>query len=362
MSENNNKISIKQSMILFIILFCAPAIRYIPLYSSARAHQAAWLSPFFAFVLLIIYALVWSKFAEKFKEQSFVDIIKNILGNVAGNIVILIYWIWITIFLAYNVRMYVVRIVVSAMPNVSVLLLCGVMLIMISFIVRKGIVNLARMGELFFLILTLIFIIYNVLIIPELDIYNLYPITYKDVGGIIKGSFPILSIFGYNVLILFFNDKITYTSDFKKVATKSVLILSIISLIVIIVSISTFGWKIISTMPVPYLNTMMQISLFDVVERIESGIVMFWILTDFILIAVFTYSSIHIIGKSLKINETRPLISIYLIFIFFLAVILANSSIELQTFSENILTPTNIALGYCLPIIIFIIGKLRKKV
>lgn len=360
--SSNTKISTRQIMILLILLFCAPAVRYIPSYSSNVAHQAAWLSPFVAFVLLLIYMFVWLKFVEKYKQQSFIDIIKDILGKFAGNIVILIYWIWITIFLAYNVRMYAARILISALPNVSIFVITGIMLILVFYVVRDGIINLARMGEIFILLLAFVLVFYNIVLIPEMDIKNLYPITYKDIGGILMGTFPILSIFGYNVVLFFINDKVTYSPNSKKEAFKTVIILSVISLMVIISSLAVFGWNTIAKMPVPYINITMEISMFNVLERIESGLLMFWILTDFILISVFTYSAMHIIRNTFKIQDTNPLINIYLIFIFFLTVIFANSIVELEIFSKSILTPTNILIGYCLPIIIFIIGKLRKKV
>ncbi len=238
----------------------------------------------------------------------------------------------------------------------------GSMLVVVGYILKEGLIPLAKMAELFIIFLGGIFLIYNILIIPEMQIKNLFPITYKDTFSIFKASYPIMSIFGYNILIFMFNDDIEHKGEFKKASIMSVLTLIIISFIVIIVPISVFGSSVISDMPIPFLNTMMEISLFDVIERIESGIIMFWIITDFMLVSIFVYSAIHMLKVSFKMPNVKPLTLIYIVGIFFLSLIIAKSTAELQTFSENILTLTNIIMGFCLPIFIFLIGKVRKKV
>jgi len=115
-------------------------------------------------------------------------------------------------------------------------------------------------------------------------------------------------------------------------------------------------------MPIPYLNTMMQISLFDIIERVEAGIIMFWIVTDFMLISIFIYSAIHMLRLSFNLSNIKPLTTIYIVGIFYLSLALAKSTLELRTLSEYVITPMNIVMGFILPILIFGVGKLRKKV
>ncbi|MDF2865748.1 MAG: gerKB4 [Clostridia bacterium] len=362
MSNDNGKISVKQSMIFIIIIFCAPAIRYIPLFTAQQAKQAAWISPLIAIVFEIIYMLVWTGFIKRYASKSYIDIIKDTVGKLLGNIICIMYFLWITFLLSYNVRMYSERIVTTAMPGVSIFIVLGAMLLIVGYIVKNGIITLAKMAELFFIALSLIFIVYNVLILPKVELQNIFPITYKDAFPIFKANFGIIAIFAYNILIFIFNDKIEHNGDFKKLSMKTIIILSIISFLVIIIPLSVFGWSILVKMPIPYINTMTEISLFDVIERIESGIIMFWIISDFVLIATFIYTAMHIIRLSFKLSNVRAISIIYIIGIFFLSIILARSTIELSVLSLNILTPMNIIMGYFIPIFIYIIAKIRKKV
>ncbi|MDD2505659.1 MAG: GerAB/ArcD/ProY family transporter, partial [Bacilli bacterium] len=339
---DNEKISVRQAMLFFIVLFCAPAIRYIPLYTCEQAQQAAWLAPLITFVLELIYMSVWWRFLKRYEKKSFVYIIKDILGKIFGNTICICYFLWITLMLAYNLRMYAERIVSSAMVNVNIIVILLVMLIIVGYVMKKGIVTVAKMNELFFLGIAGMFILYNFLILPEINVQNLFPITYKDILPIFKATFCIISVFGYNVLIFMFNDQIDYKTEFKKVSIKTINILTIFSLFVIGIPLSVFGWSIISKMRIPYLSTMMQINLFDIIERIESGLIMIWIITDFILVYVFIYSAIHMIKVSFNLCNVKPLVNIYILGILLLSVLLAKTDLELKIFSGGILTPMNI--------------------
>lgn len=360
--NNTNKISVRQSFFLLILLFCAPAVRYFPLYSSMKASQAAWLCPIVGLGLLFIYMLIWNEFIKKYEKKSFLYIITDILGKYIGSFVGIVYFLWITYFLSYNVRMYSERILSSALPGTSICLLIGTMLFVVGYVLRKGIITLGKMSEVFFYVLAIIFLFYNILVLPEIKLNNMYPITYKDILPVIKGSAPIISIFGYSVALFMLNDKIEHKGEFKKMGIKTILIISFIAYEVIMLPIAVFGSEIVAKMPIPYLNTMMQISIFNIIERVESGIIMFWIVTDFFLVAIFAYSAIHMIKLTFKLDNVKPLITIYLIGLFFLSHIIAKSSYELVTFSENILTPFNVLIGYITPILIYLVGKIRKKV
>jgi spore germination protein KB len=362
MSNDNGKISVRQAMIFIILVFCAPAIRYIPIYTAQNAKHAAWLTPLIAVCFEIVYMLIWASFIKKYGSKSYIDIIKDVVGKILGTVIIIMYFLWITFLLSYNVRMYAERIVSSAMPNVSIFIVLGAMLLLVGYIVKNGIITLAKMCELFFILLAIIFVFYNTLILPLIHIENLFPITHKDIWPAFLASFGVLAIFSYNILIFIFNDKIDHKGEFKKISIHTIIILTLISMAVIIVPLGIFGWSLLIKLPMPFLNSMMEISLFDIIERLEAGIIIFWVTADFALISVFVYSAMHILRLSFNLSNIKPIKVIYMIGIFFLSLIIAKSTLELKILSETVITPLNIVMGFCIPILIYIIAKIRKKV
>ncbi len=362
MSNDIGKISVRQLMILFIILYFSPAIRYIPLFSTIQAKQAAWISPVFGFVLGMIYTFVWWAFLKRYDKESFLGITKDILGKKLGSIISIMYFIWITFLLAYNLRIYSERLTSTVLTGVSTTVILASMLILVIYVMKNGIVVLAKMSEVLVIILFLIFFALTFFILPELEIKNLFPITYKDIFPAFKGSFGILAIFAYNIVIMIFNDKIDHKGEFERLSTKTMAILSIMSLLVIIIPLCVFGSSILVKIPIPYLSAISQISLFHIIERLEAAVVIFWVISDFVLLSVFLYSAIHIVKLHFNLSSVKPLISIYALGILFLSLIIAKSSFELKTLSENVITQLNIIMGLILPMIVFGVGKIRKKV
>jgi len=362
MNNDNGKISVRQAMILCIVMYSAPILRYLPLMTVKEAKQAAWLCPLIAGIFEALYMLVWCEFLKKYDKKSFIEITNDIVGKILGNILCIIYFLWITFMTAYNLRIYGERLVSTTMPHVDIMLIILAMLIVVGYVIKSGIIPLARMNELFFMGLAIILIFYSIIAMPEMRLKNLFPITYKDAFPVLLGSFPILTIFSYNIMIFMFNDKINHKGEFKRVVMKKVIILIIISTLSIIIPLSIFSAPITIKMPLPFIHAMMQVSVFDIIERLEAGIITFWIITDFMLIAVFVYSAMHMIRVSFKLSNVKPLLIIYLLGIFFLSLILAKSSLELETLSINILTQFNIIMGFIIPTIIFAIAKIRKKV
>lgn len=363
MNNDNGKISIRQATLLFIVMFCAPTIRYIPLYTAEAAKQAAWLSPLVATVWEIIYMFVWMQFLKKHSEKSFVVIIQEITGKFLGKIICLLYFLWLTLLLSYNIRMYAERIITTTMPGVSIFVVVAVMLLLVGYIGKYGIVPLAKMCELFFIAIMGIFFIFDILILPKMQLENLYPITLKDALPVLKGSLGVIAIFAYNILIFIFNDKIDYKQgDFKKISIKTIIIITIIATLSTAIPLAVFGWSVVIKMPIPFINTMMEISWFDIIERMEAAIIVLWIMADFVLISLFVYAAIHMIRVTFNLSNVSGLSTMFILSMFFVSIFLADSTVELRTLSESILTPSNIIFGYAIPILLFGIGKIRKKV
>ena len=362
MNDDNGKISVRQVLILCIIMYCSPIVRYLPLMCVGFAKQAAWLAPLIAGVVEALYMLAWCEFLKTYDKKSYIEVVKDILGKIIGNILAVIYFVWFVLVTAYNLRLYGERLIATTMPHVDILLILLSMLIVIGYVMKSGIVPFGRMNEVFFYILSALFIGYCILAIPEMKFKYLFPITYKDAVPVLKASIPVLTIFSYNIMIFMFNDKIDHRGEFKPVVMQKVIILTISSMLSIIVPLAIFSAPILVKMPLPFMYAMMQVSIFDIFERLEAGIIMFWIVTDFVLLFVFIYSALHMIRISFNLPNVRPLRVIYIMGIFLLSLILAKSTLELETLSRYILTYLNVILGFGVPIIVFFVGKIRKKI
>jgi len=178
----------------------------------------------------------------------------------------------------------------------------------------------------------------------------------------INASTGVSGILVYFTFLFILGDKINNKEKIKKTGIQASLFLFISITLIIISTIGVFSHTIIRRAQTPFLMAVKQISLFNTLEKIESVVVAIWVSSDFVLISFFIICTMDIMKSLFKLSDTKPFINIYVVFLYLLSMCLAKNVFELQQFSNHLALPCNIAVGFVLPAVIFIIGKIRKKV
>lgn len=362
MIASNEKISTRQAAILFFMTTLSPAIRLFPQYTANVAGKAGWLSPVVALIPTILLIYIVNSFFKKYKDANLSDVYFKILGNILGRIVISLYLIWILIMLSLYVRYYAERILSSILPNTSISFLIIAMLFIVFLAARSGLVTIARANEIFFGIFVLIFFITFILGISQIHIRNILLVSYRDAWPVIKASNVILAIWGYFLFIFFFGDKINDKEHIKKFSFQAVLLKYASVTLFLIMTIGTLGSALSSRMSLPFFVVVKNISVLGTVERLESVLLALWVISDFVIITVFTYISISLIKSIFKLTGTKSLVSPVLLIAGIGSLYLAKNRFEIETFSTHITQPVNILFEFIIPFIVFGIGKIRKKI
>ncbi|MPN48678.1 hypothetical protein SDC9_196290 [bioreactor metagenome] len=164
------------------------------------------------------------------------------------------------------------------------------------------------------------------------------------------------------MIIFFISDGFTNKKYLKAESIKAVLFLSVITIILNIIIIGVFDYSVVERLPSPYLASIKDMSVFNTFQKAEPIAVALWVIEDFILFSVFAYAFLSILKSLLSLSDVKFLIMPMLIFVYFFSLFIAESRFELENFSNIIAIPTNIILFIILPVILLIIGKIRKKI
>lgn len=362
MSSINNKISLRQALLLFLMFLGSPTITLVPRLTNESAKQAAWLTPIISMIFFGLFLFVLQGFYKKHKEKSLIDIFETIIGKVLTKIVCIIYFLWITLTCSITLRYFAERLVSTIFPNSNILVYIIIISILISYVLRGGIEVVARMNEIFLGLILIIYLTTNVLIMPQLKIENYFPITYKDIMPVLGGGIIITSLWGFIIVVFMFSDKITNMENIKKMGLKVMLFLGFLTLMSILIPLGLFGTSFLSNISLPYFMSVREISIMDFIERIEASVVSLWILTDFVFLTVLVYSALYVFKKVFSLSKIKPYINIYMVITILLSLLMSKQIFELWDFSKHISVPLNLFMGYCIPIIIFIVGKIRRKI
>ncbi len=362
LAPDREKISLKQALFLFLTAVYTPAVRLAANYTAIEANHAGWLCPLASFPVLVILLWLIKSIYMKHKTASFSDLLNIILGKLAGKIVLMIYIVYITLLLALYVRYYAERLVTSTYPGIKIQLFMVVMLVMVAYILRKGIVIIARMNEIIIIFLTFVFFLLFIFLMPEIEINKLTPISYMDILPVMKGSLGITALWIYIFFIFIFSDRIMEKDKVMDKGLGISVFLLLVTLFLIISSIGSLGASIISRTPLSFYAAVRQVKAFGIFERLESILVTSWVISDFIIISVFTFIILEMVKGLFNLSHIKPLINIFILFIYVLSLYISKNIFELQTYSSAFAVPANIFFGFIFPLILLLIGKIRRKV
>jgi spore germination protein KB len=360
--KREQKISLRQAMMLFLILLFSPIVRFFPSQIAKEAGQAGWLAPFVSFFFLAGIIIIFSKIYKKYPDASLMEVICDVTGKFFGIIILVFYLLWLIILLALYIRYYSIRLTISIDAIKEVRFVIIAMLVLTGIILKNTIETISRMGEIIFYLLVIGFAVLFLSALPIVDINNLIPLSVLDIFPVFKASYMLTGLYAYLVVLLFFSDRINHKETLYKTGIKYSLLLMMLDVLLAIMILGALGHSVVKRAPLPFYLTVKNISLFGAIDRLEAITVTQWILADFILIIVFSYSILCIIKYLFKLSDMKPYVIIFNFFIFLCSMYIATSQFELENFSVQVAIHLNIIFGFALPILIFIIGKIRKKV
>ncbi|HCJ56609.1 MAG TPA: hypothetical protein DHV55_04025 [Clostridiaceae bacterium] len=361
MLENKGKISLRQTLLLYLTLIFSPSIRFVSTYTAHIAKQASYLMPIIALFSLYIMFLLLDKTIKKYNDKPMTTIITLIIGKTAGKILLTVYALWILIMTALFTRYYAERLVTSIFSDTNISIFIAIMLIIVLITLKSGLTILARMNEIINPIIGIVFFLLVIFLLPQVKLKNLMPISYIDILPVLKSSPGTISLWGYIFFIFLISDEISHKENLMKQSLYASLYLAFYTIVLLIVVIGSLGSSVTEKSPLPFMSAVKLISVFDILEKIESFAVIVWVLSDFVLIATLSYITLRLIGTIFNLKDEKPLLNIFILVLYLLALLITVRKFDLERFSYTVANIGDIALTLIIPPIILLIGLMKKK-
>ena len=362
MDLTNGKMSIRQAICLLLLGLGAPSLRVIPNYVSIYSKQASWITPIIASLLTILLIYTWANLFNKTKKASLYEVYKMIFGNIVCNIITVVYLIWTIALTSLYLRMYGERVLGAILFNANLPAILAIMCVLIYFVINQRIDGLGRSSEILLTVLLFIFITAFIFVFPNIKPENIYPVTYYDTLPVLKGSFPILSLMSYITIITILGDKISDKQNIKKIGVKYILFFAFLLIMLILVTVGLFGYRMAEQFIFPYFSTLKSIKIMESIERVESLVISTWISSDFAIITLFSIASLTLIQKLFKMKSYGKISFWFILFIFLFTISLTVNVYEIEYWTRIVAVPVNVILFWGIPILSLIVGKFRKVV
>lgn len=330
--------------------------------SLQAAKQDVWISIVAAGCIALLVALLSTKAAHLYPDQTLIQYSQTILGKWFGKIVIVIYLVqWYTI----------IPIVLRQFTDlVQIMLLQGtpkeaVMLLMLFLVVYAaysgGIEGIARCSEFLGPIILLMVLLVLVASINNMDLKNLLPV-YADSGiqGILKGSLAPASYLGHSVEYLMLASFMYHPRKGAPYAFWAVITASIFVLITMIMATITLGVNLSPKMWYPFFEMTKKISLFGFIDNFDAIPIVIWIASVFIKLALYFFITSYGTAQLLQVRNWRIMIWFIAPVMFAFALIPQNVSEATSHYLLHYWVPVVLPVNMIgLPLLLLIAGKIK---
>ncbi len=292
MSSKSNKLSFTQFLVFLWGATLAPVAESLISTTTKVAGQGGFLSPLFAFPLLLIWGYLLSRLCHR--DCGLAQGIQEIMGSFLGKVLLICYLFWGVFLLTIRLRVCVEGFLSVGYQEGSLLFLLPLLALFLLWMSGSSLGGFARSSTLYFGVLLLVFLGILLLALPEANTTGIFPLWLPEFQGGLAGVLPVLGIFGYQIFPCFFLGEVIFPvppgKHGKNWAFWS-LVACVLCSLLIFVAQGTFGVALIGELSQVFYQLSKGIGVDGAFQRIESLISALWTLAEFILIGLLLRGS-----------------------------------------------------------------------
>lgn len=364
MEKTIEKISLWQ---LYIIIICFQVGSAALVGIGNDAKQDAWIAVIIATLIGVVIIRYYVYLLSKLPEKNLFEIFVYCFGNWIGKTIVLLYVIYFFYSSARVLRDFDELLASSIFEYTPIEVISITMMMVIIYMLHHGLEVLGRTSEVFFpYVITFILLIgLGIMLSGGMKLENLQPILGEGIGPIIKAIFPQLVTFPFGEAVAF-TLILSYVGTQKgigKVSIFAVLTSGFLLTYSNVLQIATLGAELKSRANFPLLNASREVSLFELIERVDLIIVFFVMFGIIVKVSIFFYGGL----KGLELLTKKP----YRSMTFSMGTIIAFVSIMIsKNYREHIeeglkIIPLyiHIPFQFVFPFIVlpFLLWKVKKK-
>lgn len=354
-------ISPSQFSIVVFMFTVGSSILLLPSPLASISKQNSWLSGIFALgiglLLVWLYILLW----KRFTTRNFVEYCESVLGVWLGKFICILFFLFSLLLTSLVLRNIGDFMTTQIMPETPLAAIHIFFLLVVIVGARYGLETVARISELFFPWVVMLFLFLLITVIPQAKIINIQPFLEGGIKTVIKGSFPFI---GTPLLELVLFLVILPSVEQKSAAAKGFFIGTLLGggILIIITALSTLvlGLPITTLSIYPSYILAQKINIGNFLERIEAVLAILWMMTIFIKTTICYYTSIISLSQILRLSDYRSLLLPMGPVVIFLSIVSYPNVAYFITVIGKTWFPFALSFGLFLPLLLLAVDWMRS--
>ncbi|WP_338451268.1 endospore germination permease [Niallia oryzisoli] len=301
------KISSLQMAMLLYPAIIATSIISVPSIVAKYAKNDLWISPILASVIGFVTVYIAYELHKLYPKKTVIQFSEQIVGRFAGKIISFFILSFYLLSTGHIIRGYSEFIVSSFLINTPISVIMSTMVLLCAIAVQGGLEVLGRLAQLFIPLFVVPIFILVILLSPDYDMKNIFPILSEGIMPPIQGSIIPGGWYSEFFLIIFLLPFLTDVNKARKYGVLTVLAVMVTLVVVNLTVLFVLG-STTSSRNFPLLNVSRYISLADFFENLESAAMAVWIVGAFIKISVFYYAAALGTAQLLNLSDYRVVI------------------------------------------------------
>ncbi|MFP3122773.1 spore germination protein [Ectobacillus funiculus] len=351
---------------LFVLIFLFELGTAVVVGVGMSVQQDAWwmilLSMGMGLILFFMYTVLY----HANNALPLTTYIPRILGPYIGYPLAILYILFFINTASRNVRDLMELIIISILPQSSIITVGVVIMILVVYAVFGGIKPLAMAGEIFFFIILLLGILgafaifFTEQAVQLKRFLPLFQIKWQDVANTLPITVNIP--FGEAVVFTMLFPYLEQAKAVRKAGGAAILLAGLSLSFTVALEIATLGPYIASTSVFPLLSLSQQVNVLNFLQRLDAIAISVLIICVFFKITIFFYAAVIGAADTLKIKKRGYLIGILSLIILGNSILMAGNTVQhldigLRFFPIYVLTPMQIVF----PFLLLIVTWIRKK-
>ena len=354
------KISPRQAAWLIIAFLMGSAILLIPSAVAATARQDAWLSMILAVLAGLGIAAVYTSLSGRFPGQNFIQLSEIIMGRYVGKLAGLA-MIWFALHLGSLVlRNFGDFLTITILQQTPMVIINAVIILLSVQAVKMGLEGLSRVNDLLIPPMIFLLLMITLLAIPETEFTRLLPVTENGLKPVVAGALTATGFpFAETVLFTMIIPYVSPARGAKRAVLLGILIGGLFLAIIILRTILVLGPAATARFWYSALEAVKMIDIFNIIQRIESMVIIVWIGFGFIKITVCLYAFVLGLAQWLNLKDYKPIAMPAGLLMLALSTYVYESYTEEAAFAAKIWFPYAILITFILPLAMLIVAWIR---
>lgn len=360
--EQNVKISGTQVAMLLFIFVTSTLVIYVPAITAKDAKESAWLAASilpFAFGYLTLWVVF--KLGSYFPTLTIFQYTEIIIGKFLGKGLAISYIIFLIVMDTLVLREFSDFLNMTTLPLTPRIWLLTSIIVLSTYGAYQGLEVIIRAVQFIMGIYLLGFISAIILGLSNFEVGKLLPFMEEGLLPIIRGSIVPSSWYGEICILAILFPFVNKPKEIKRKGIMALVAITLFVTIDVAVTIGVLGSTLTSSFAVPLWSMARSIDLGEVLQRLESYLLVFWITGVVIKATLLSYLICLGVTQVFGFKNTKIVLGITAGLELFITDVVLGNATQMHVILTNFWPPFGMVFELAIPGFLLGIAKLRKK-